>query len=195
LTIKGVKFEDGELRYQLGYPNREVQQSFVYNLLESFTNHPSNVIGNVLLKMRDALREGQVNIFIEQLQILLSDISYHLMPRKKKKSTASQKTKAFDQWEGYFQTIIYLVSSFLNFTVHTELTKHKGRLDLLIDTSQFLYLMELKLEEPAKNAIAQIKSRQYAQSYKNTAKTVLLVGIEFSKKERNIASWEVEAWE
>jgi len=194
LTIKSVKFEDGELRYKLGYPNREVQQSFIYNLLESFTNHSSNVIGDVLLKMRDALREGQVNIFIEQLQILLSDISYHLMPRRKKNTTTSSKNKAFDLWEGYFQTIIYLVSSFLNFTVQTELTKHKGRLDLLIDTAQFLYLMELKLDEPAKNAIAQIKSRQYAQSYKNTPKTVLLVGIEFSKKDRNIASWEVETW-
>lgn len=51
LTIKSTRYDDFELRYKLGYPNREVQQSFIYNLLEAFTFQPSNVIGDVLLKI------------------------------------------------------------------------------------------------------------------------------------------------
>ena len=54
--------------------------------------------------------------------------------------------------------------------------------------------MEFKLEEPVKNAIAQIKTRKYAESYKNSSKTILLVGINFSKTERNVESWKVEEW-
>ena len=78
--------------------------------------------------------------------------------------------------------------------VQTEITKHKGRLDLLVETADFLYLMEFKLDQPVENAIAQIKSRQYIQSYSNSAKTIYLVGIGFSKEERNVENWEVEEW-
>lgn len=194
LTIKQTTFQDGELRYKLNYPNREVQQSFVYNLLETFTFQNSNVVGDALLKIRDALRGGDIAVFTAQLRILLADISYHLLPKKRKIANSKNNKALFAAWEGYFQTIIYLVCSFLSFSVLTEITKHKGRLDLLVETDDFLYLMEFKLEESAKDAIAQIKARQYAQSYKNSTKRVLLVGIGFSKKERNVESWEVEEW-
>lgn len=79
--------------------------------------------------------------------------------------------------------------------VRSEIAKHKGRLDLLVEVDDFLYLMEFKLDEPAKNAIQQIKDRKYAAAYKNSPKTIYLVGIGFSKKERNVESWEAEIWE
>ena len=75
-----------------------------------------------------------------------------------------------------------------------EITKHKGRLDLLVETDDYLYIMEFKLDEPIKNAIQQIKNRQYAAPYKNSPKTVYLVGIGFSKEERNVEAWEAEIW-
>ena len=79
--------------------------------------------------------------------------------------------------------------------VQSEVTKHKGRLDLLVETEDYLYIMEFKLDEPVKNAIQQIKNRQYATAYKNSPKTVYLVGISFSKEDRNVEAWEVEIWE
>ena len=144
--------------------------------------------------MENALEQGQVAKFIKQLEVLLSDISYHLMPRSKKQPTLQDNNKNFAVWEDYFQTIVYLICSFLNLAVQTEITKHKGRLDLLAYTEQYLYLMEFKLDETAKDAIAQIKSRKYAQSYKNSPKIIFLVGINFSKEERNVESWEAEKW-
>ena len=89
-------------------------------------------------------------------------------------------------WEGYFHTIIYLVCSFLNLNIQAETSKHKGRLDLLAATKDFLYLMEFKLNDTAQNALTQIKSSQYALSYKNSPKRIFLVGIGFSKEERKI---------
>ena len=79
--------------------------------------------------------------------------------------------------------------------VQTEITKHKGRLDLLVETDEYLYFMEFKLEERVENAIQQIKNRQYTAAYKNSPKTVYLVGIGFSKEERNVEAWEAEVWE
>ena len=64
----------------------------------------------------------------------------------------------------------------------------------MAETKDFLYLMEFKLGEPAENAIEQIKNRDYIQSYANSAKTIYLVGIGFSKEERNVATWESEIW-
>jgi len=194
LTIKSTRRRGWQLRYELGYPNEEVRQSFLHNLIEAFTRQPTSIVSNVLIRMEDALEEGEVSTFIEQLKILLADISYHLFPKSKKEPTPTQVAKSFAAWEGYFQTIIYLVCSFLNLNVRAEVSKHKGRIDLLAETEGFLYLMEFKLEDTAEHAIAQIKDREYAQAYKNSAKRVLLVGIGFGKEERNVESWEVEEW-
>ena len=54
--------------------------------------------------------------------------------------------------------------------------------------------MEFKLDETAEDAITQIKSRQYAAAYKNSPKKIMLVGINFSKEERNVESWVAEEW-
>lgn len=195
LTIKSTRRRRWQTLYTLNYPNEEVRQSFVHNLIEAYTHQPATIVSNALLKMELALEEGQVNGFIDQLDILLSDISYHLFPKSKKEPTPKDEKKAFAAWEGYFQTIVYLICAFLNLVVQAEITKHIGRIDLVAETDDFLYLMEFKLDEPAEDAIAQIKSRKYAQSYKNSLKTVILVGIGFSKEERNVKSWEEEIWE
>lgn len=144
--------------------------------------------------MKGALQTGNVAAFIEQLNILLAGISYHLHPKGKSKPSKKDKDKMFTAWEGYFHTIVFLICTFLNLYVQTEITKHKGRLDLLVETDDYLYLMEFKLDESAENAIDQIKNRAYAQSYKNTNKKVILVGVGFFQKERNVETWEMEEW-
>jgi len=194
LTIKGVRQKGWQSFYKLGYPNEEVRQSFTHNLLEAFTFKVASTVGSALVKIETALAINNLQLFIDQLKILLADISYHLHPKSKKNPNLKAAAKAFAAWEGYFQTIIYLICTFLNLHVQTEITKHQGRLDLLVETDDFLYLMEFKLDEPAENAIAQIKSRKYVQSYKNSPKTILLVGIGFSKEERNVESWKAEEW-
>ncbi|MCB0842502.1 MAG: ATP-binding protein [Bacteroidetes bacterium] len=190
LTIKTTETKRHRTKYFLGYPNEEVRLSMVHNLVEAFTYKRSSTVGNALLRMEDGLEEGNVKTFIEQLEILLSDISYHLLPKKK-----DNKQTEFEIWEGYFHTIIYLVTSFMGFHVQSEITKHKGRLDLLVETDDYIYIMEFKLDEPAKNAIQQIKNRKYAAGYRNSSKTIYLVGIGFSREERNVEGFEVEVWE
>ena len=194
LTIKKTKRKKYEMTYFLGYPNIEVHKSLVYNLLEAFTYQTSSTVGVALLKMQGALEEANLSIFVEQMKVLLSDISYHLLPKEKRKNSKTTQQKLFEVWEGYFQTIIYLITAFMGLYVQTEITKHKGRLDLIAETDNFLYLMEFKLDEPAKDAIQQIKDRKYNASYKNSSKTVFLVGIGFSKKERNVETWQAEEW-
>ncbi|MEM9887478.1 MAG: AAA family ATPase [Bacteroidota bacterium] len=190
LTIKSIKQKRTNLYYVLNYPNEEVRRSMMHNLVEAFTYKKTSIVSDALVRMEIALDEGVVKNFIEQLQVLFADISYHLLPRKK-----NDPQTEFQVWEGYFHTIIYLVTTFMNLNVQSEITKHKGRLDLLVETEDYLYLMEFKLNEPIENAIEQIKNRAYAAAYKNSPKQVRLVGISFSKEERNVEDWRVEIWE
>ncbi|MEM0991931.1 MAG: ATP-binding protein [Bacteroidota bacterium] len=190
LTIQAKETRGNRSKYFLGYPNEEVRLSMIHNLTEAFTYKNPSLVSNALLKMEEALEEGEIGRFVEQLSVLFSDISYHLLPKKK-----HDKRTEFEVWEGYFHTIIYLVTSFMGYHVQSEITRHKGRLDLLVETDDYLYLMEFKLNEPIKNAIEQIKNRAYAAAYKNSPKQVQLVGISFSKEERNVEDWSVEIWE
>ncbi len=195
VTVKATKIERFEETFTLGYPNQEVQNAFLYSLLEAYTFKPSEQVNSALLKIRTALRTNDLPTFIKQLKILFSDISYQLLPKKKHKNASEQTEKDnFAAWEGYFQTVIYLILSFLNISIHTEVSKHKGRMDGLAETDDFLYIMEYKLEGTTKDAFTQIKKGEYMTSYGNKDKTIILVAIIFGREERNVTDWKAETW-
>jgi len=194
LTIKESLLDGYETIYVLGYPNVEVRKSFIYNLLEAFTFQPHSTVGTALIKMEKGLKQGNISVFIDQLKVLFADMAYHLLPKSKKYPSPKDIDQNFKVWEGYFHSVIYLITAFMGLQVQSEIAKHKGRLDLVAQTRKFLYLMEFKLDEPITNAIAQIKSREYVAAYEQSDKTVILVGINFSKEARNVESWESEVW-
>ena len=98
----------------------------------------------------------------------------------------------FLAWEGYFQTIIYIVLQYIGVHIQCEITKHKGRIDAVVEVENYLYILEFKLGN-AQSALDQIKTQQYAQSYQNSAKEILLLGIAFDQENREVLPivWEV----
>ncbi len=146
------------------------------------------------MKIENSLFENQLEIFIEQIKILFADIAYQMHPKKKKNGTAEENAENFAMWEGYFHSIIYLIISFLGIYIECEVSRHKGRLDAMIDTENYLYLIEFKVESSPKAAIEQIKEREYAASYKNTDKKIILLGVAFDKETRNVKNWKSEEW-
>ncbi len=194
LTIKEARHGRRGGQYVLGYPNIEVRLSMMHNLTQAYTYKTKSAVSQAMVRMQRGLEKGEVAVFIKQLKIILSDISYHLHPPKRMRKNEDKEEALFRVWEGYFQTIIYLITSYMGLSVQSEVTKHKGRIDLIAETDDFIYLMELKLDENSIDAIAQIKKREYATTYKNTTKTVHLVGVNFSKEERNVESWKSEIW-
>ena len=192
ITIKKIEEdEDGYGKsYYLAYPNYEVRHSLIKNLVESFTYQSSSIVASALRKMQKGLKNGQPEVFVEHLKTILADISFHWQPPRQ----YHKQEEVFNMWEGYFHAIIYLITSYMEMSVQAELTRSKGRLDLIAQTKNFVYLMEFKLDEPAENAIAQIKERDYAAAYKQQDKKVFLIGIGFSKERRNVETCEVEEW-
>ncbi len=193
LTIKKKTLNRGRPTYTLGYPNQEVQESFMQNLIELKSHLPDSTVDESLILIEEALQNNDIASFIEHLKILFSDIAYQLHPKiNKKNPTDEDKAKLFKAWEGYFHSIIYLVVKFLGIHIDVEMSKHQGRIDAKIEVENYLYIMEFKLDASAEKAMEQIKTQKYVDAFKNTSKQLVLVGIGFDSKECNVKDWEVE---
>ena len=190
-TIKKITLRHFTETFYLGFPNNEVRQAFIHNLIEAYTFKPNSTVSDAIHYIEDALYDKDMPTLKRQLNILFADISYHLFPPTKKQKDELRERQEFKAWEGYFHTVMYLVLQFLGFHIDIEVSKHRGRLDAIVTTDDYLYIMEFKLDD-AQAALAQIKEQGYAESYKNTDKQLILVGIAFDQAKRVVKNLEVE---
>ncbi len=174
LTIKS--YDPVFKTYRLGLPNREVSEGFFKDLLPAYMNNEQGAglrnVRNLCLK----LMKGDVDGFLNHLKSFLADIPYDLSKNKP---------------EVYFENNIYIIFKLMGFIVHTEYRTSAGRIDLLVATEQYIYVIELKLNGTAGEALAQIDDRQYAQAFGSDGRKVFKIGIAFSPATRNIDNWVV----
>ena len=76
--------------------------------------------------------------------------------------------------------------------VHTEVHSAKGRCDVLMKTDHYIYVIELKLDGTAQEALEQVLSQHYLQPYTADDRTKLALGISFSSESRKIAEYLVQ---
>lgn len=175
LTIKG--FDKDFNTYHLGLPNREVSEGFFKDLLPTYMNNGiSKSLRNVRAFCRDVMG-GNAEEFVMRLQTFLADIPYDLSKNKP---------------EVYFENNIYIIFKLMGFTVETEYRTSAGRIDLLVKTKDFVYIIELKLNGTAEEAIAQINEKGYAIPFAADSRKIFKIGISFSDKTRNIDRWIIE---
>lgn len=125
---------------------------------------------------QNALRNNNVKLFVELISGLIKNIPYNIHKEK------------LD--EGYFHTIIHVIASFLGMSPLSEAETSDGRIDMMIEYPNYIFIIEFKYsadnKDRAKEAIEQIKEKEYAKSYCIKGKTIYGVGISFSKETRNI---------
>ncbi len=171
LTIKDYDFETNE--YVLSYPNKEVKYSFLKILYKSYVEEYDGE--NLYLKLGKYLRAGDVESFIETVKSIFAGISY---------SVGSKLNEA------NFHTIFYLMVNAGGTPAEMELLTCEGRIDMVVETKDRIYIMEFKCNQSAEKAIEQMKEKNYAEKYKNKGKEIILLGINFDTKKRNIADWK-----
>ena len=175
LTISG--YDPTFEIYSLRIPNREVEQGLFRNLIPSYAGKsiPQGVIA-----VRDfvrAVKGGDADGFLTRLQSFLADIPYELSKNKP---------------EIYFENNLYIIFRLMGYYVDAEYRTSAGRVDVLLRTDRYVYVMELKLNGTAADAIAQIDSRDYTLPFRADCRKVFKIGISFSKTTRNIDDWKVE---
>lgn len=178
LTIKNYdKVTDA---YTLGIPNKEVRVGLMDNMLPILSKKGSTENSSLVLKMYSAFSKGDLQDFFGTLTSYMAGIPY---------LEAGEELK---RKECFYETIIYVVFSMLNRYVHTQVKTARGRVDIMINASDTVYIMELKVDATAQEALDQIKEKQYTLPYSADSKKIVMVGISFSSQTRTIADWIVE---
>ena len=168
LTIK--EYDKTFMTYILGYPNFEVENSFQYALLNSYSNMH---IDGYLIDLIRALRNDNFETFFDTLRVFFANIPYDLQISKEK----------------YYQTVFYLIFSLIGLKVEAEVKTNKGRIDAVI-IDKDIYIFEFKFNGDKGQAVNQIKDKKYFERYQGVGKDIYLFGVTFT--DRNIGDWVLE---
>lgn len=176
LTLKA--YDKADKVFTLGYPNREVEIGILHNVLQVY-NPQDESVSKVILLMKKSLKTGNPEQFIECLRTYFADI-----PGDLKKQVA--------RYERYYQTVIYCLLSLLGLETRAEYGVAGGYVDLVIQTSDFIYVIELKINGTAEEALQQIERKNYCAAFSFDGRRLYRIAIGFSKEEQNIKNYIIE---
>ena len=176
LTIK--KYTPETDLYTLGIPNKEIRVGLFRNLLPHYLGQYSQVGNTTIAKMSALINHNDMNGALSLLQAFLATVPY------------CENTN----YEGHYQQMLYIIFSILtHYRMQVEQRTNTGRIDITIRTNSRIYIMELKFNGSAQEALEQIKSRGYADSFALDDLPVTKVGINFSLEgKKNITDWVIE---
>ena len=172
LTIKD--FDKEFKSYRLGFPNEEVERGFAQFLGTYYFSGGMNGSFTINNFVRD-VRNGDVEGFMTRLQALFADGDYQVM----------------GEMEVYFQNTLSVIFKLMGFYVQVERHTSRGRMDVTIQTRDYVYIMELKVDKTAEEALKQIEDKQYAAPFAVDPRKLFKVGIRFGSKSKGIDEWKV----
>ena len=172
LTIKD--YDDGE--YLLGFPNEEVRVGFLDGLIPYYTHIGCEENRTFIRKISRALKNHDIDAAMQEMKKFFAKIPYN----------------AEKQDENHYKTVFYLVFTLItDFNVQTEQCTANGRIDLLVETRDAVFLFEFKLHGTAEEALRQIDEKGYAIQYENGSKKLYKIGACFDEELRTLKDWVV----
>ena len=174
LTIKGYIPEPRI--FELGFPNREVEEGFMNFLLPYYTQVSETESGFAIWDFISDVKSGDIDGFMERLQSFLADCPYELAK----------------DVELHYQNVLFIVFRLAGLYTKVEYHTSRGRIDLVLQTDSYVYVMEFKLDGTAEQAIQQIEDKQYALPFAKDSRKVYTIGVNFSSETRNIDRWIVK---
>ena len=174
LTIKDYDKEFG--LYRLGFPNKEVEDGFVKFLIPYYINNvkPSSAF-DIRNYVQD-IRQGNVDQFILRLRSLFADTPYELIK----------------DLENHYQNQVWLLHKLLGMYVNAEYHTSFGRIDMVLQTPKFCYVIEFKFDGSAQDAMNQISSKDYILPFALSDQQIIRIGMNISRETRNIEDCLVE---
>ena len=174
LTIK--KYDPMFREYTLGIPNKEVRDGLLNSLLPHYVNPRRSDNDAFLLGFCKAVYRNDIEAALEHMRTYMATIPYDLENHSEK----------------HYQTIFYLMFSFLNIYIRTEVKSAIGRADAVMHMPDTIYVFELKVDKSAEEALAQIDEKGYMLPYHAEGKRLVKVGISFDSTQRTISDWKIK---
>jgi hypothetical protein len=176
LTIKDAYEKEYGQEYRLGFPNKEVRISFNEDILLLVLK--DDIRENIADKIIEILKKEEIEKLREQVEILISNISY-----------------VHYKGESSYVIAIFSLLYSTGLNIITEDNTSKGRIDLTILVNKnIVYIIEFKVIQDEKEkgkAINQILEKEYYKKYLNYEK-IYLIGIELDKTKKQIANFEYQ---
>ena len=174
LTIKDYNKKSGA--YKLGYPNKEVEESFLDFILPKYMHTNENASFSYVEKMYENLENGEIEDFLKTMKTFFASVPYDLI-----KDT-----------ENHYQTVIFIICKLIGFIVEAEYKIVNGRIDMIVRTDNFLYLFEFKFDKSAEEALQQIDSKDYPLAFQQDERKLYKIGVNFSSQTKNIDEYIIQ---
>ena len=175
VTIKG--YDKPTKLYQLALPNQEIRVGLYGSLLPHYLTDKSAKANTTIAKMSVLVKKGDMDAAFCLLNDFLETVPY------------CDNT----HYEGHWQQTLYIMFALLtDYDILVEQHTAKGRIDIKMETADTIYVMELKFNKSAEEALAQIEAKHYADAFKMSGKKVVKIGLNFSvKDEVNCLEWMI----
>jgi len=183
LTIKDKKNIIGDIYYTLSYPNLEVKKS-LNKYITSYFVFDAEMNQRARIEIYESIERVEFDSLRDTFFRLFAAIPYQWYIKNE-----------LDKYEGYYASIFYAVFVSLGYDLEVEESTNRGRIDMAIKTDKTVIIFEFKVvegEREQNTALEQIKNKKYYEKYLSSGKGIYLVGIEFSKVERNITKFDWE---
>ena len=178
LTVKA--YDRDFNTFLLDFPNNEVKNGFLTMLSAAYLQ-PKEETGGWIRSLVQALRRGEVEQVRTLFTSFLSSIPYTM---RRKEDEAER--------ERYFQYTFYLILRLVSvYTVYVEKAQSQGRVDCVLETSDYVYVFEFKLDGTASEALQQIEAKGYAREYAADSRKLYKIGASFSSETGTIDDWAV----
>ena len=159
------------------FPNREGEEGVVKFLLPFYANTNAVESEFEIQKFVREVEAGDYDSFFRRLRSFFADTPYELIR----------------DLELHYQNVLFIVFKLVGFYVKAEYHTSEGRIDLVLQTDKFVYVIEFKLDGTAEDALRQINEKHYALPFEAGGNRRLFkIGVNFNAKMRNIEKWIVE---
>ena len=161
--------------YTLDIPNKEVRLGLMESLLPYYVNNKTPEATTMVAYLFYDIQNGDMDAALHRLQEFLSTIPY------------CDNTK----FEGHYQQVFYIIFSLLGYYVDVEVRTPRGRVDIVLRTRTTLYLMELKLNKSAGEAMEQIDLKNYPERFALCGLPIVKVAVSFDSERCTIGDWKI----
>ncbi len=161
--------------YTLDIPNKEVRLGLMESLLPHYVDNKTPEATTMVAYLFYDIQNGDMDAALHRLQEFLSTIPY------------CDNTK----FEGHYQQVFYIIFSLLGYYVDVEVRTPRGRVDIVLRTKTTLYVMELKLDKSAGEAMEQIDLKNYPERFALCGLPVVKVAVCFDSERCTIGDWEI----
>ena len=174
LTIKG--YDERFDTYRLGFPNKEVAEGFINYLVPYYTPVKDTESTYYVTNFINDVEKGNPEQFMKRLATMFSDTDY----------------KIVGDAELYFQNAFFIVMRMMGFYTKVERPTSESRMDMVIETKDYVYIVEFKLDGTPEEALQQIEEKGYAKPFAMDSRKLYRIGVNFSLEKRSIDGWKIE---